>query len=64
MNGTLDFWEPKPNCLTREKLLQISEFAKNGVVIMGGTNHRYGLYDMIMLKDNHIDYKRKLLPMQ
>lgn len=22
----------------------------------GGTNHRMGLYDMIMLKDNHIDY--------
>jgi nicotinate-nucleotide pyrophosphorylase (carboxylating) len=22
----------------------------------GGYNHRYGLYDMIMLKDNHIDY--------
>jgi nicotinate-nucleotide pyrophosphorylase (carboxylating) len=26
------------------------------VAIGGGTNHRYGLYDMIMLKDNHIDY--------
>jgi len=22
----------------------------------GGLNHRFGLYDMIMLKDNHIDY--------
>jgi nicotinate-nucleotide pyrophosphorylase (carboxylating) len=22
----------------------------------GGHNHRFGLYDMIMLKDNHIDY--------
>jgi nicotinate-nucleotide pyrophosphorylase (carboxylating) len=29
---------------------------KWAVVIGGGTNHRYGLYDMIMLKDNHIDY--------
>ena len=24
--------------------------------IGGGINHRFGLYDMIMLKDNHIDY--------
>lgn len=29
---------------------------KWAVAIGGGTNHRYGLYDMIMLKDNHIDY--------
>ncbi|MFC5271021.1 carboxylating nicotinate-nucleotide diphosphorylase [Adhaeribacter terreus] len=29
---------------------------KWAVVIGGGMNHRYGLFDMIMLKDNHIDY--------
>jgi len=29
---------------------------KWAVAIGGGTNHRNGLYDMIMLKDNHIDY--------
>jgi len=29
---------------------------KYAVVIGGGANHRFGLYDMIMLKDNHIDY--------
>jgi nicotinate-nucleotide pyrophosphorylase (carboxylating) len=29
---------------------------KEAVKIGGGTNHRMGLYDMIMLKDNHIDY--------
>ncbi len=29
---------------------------KWAVAIGGGTNHRYGLYDMIMLKDNHIDF--------
>lgn len=29
---------------------------KWAVAIGGGTNHRYGLYDMVMLKDNHIDY--------
>ncbi|MEM9834622.1 MAG: carboxylating nicotinate-nucleotide diphosphorylase [Bacteroidota bacterium] len=29
---------------------------KWAVTIGGGQNHRYALYDMIMLKDNHIDY--------
>ena len=29
---------------------------KWAVRIGGGYNHRYALYDMIMLKDNHIDY--------
>jgi nicotinate-nucleotide pyrophosphorylase (carboxylating) len=29
---------------------------KEAVSIGGGLNHRMGLYDMIMLKDNHIDY--------
>ena len=29
---------------------------KEAVNIGGGWNHRMGLYDMIMIKDNHIDY--------
>ncbi|HTO15205.1 MAG TPA: carboxylating nicotinate-nucleotide diphosphorylase [Edaphocola sp.] len=29
---------------------------KQAVSIGGGHNHRFGLYDMIMLKDNHIDF--------
>ena len=29
---------------------------KWAVKIGGGVNHRYGLYDMIMIKDNHIDF--------
>lgn len=29
---------------------------KWAVKIGGGTNHRFGLFDMILLKDNHIDY--------
>jgi nicotinate-nucleotide pyrophosphorylase (carboxylating) len=29
---------------------------KEAVSIGGGCNHRMGLYDMIMIKDNHIDY--------
>lgn len=34
---------------------------KWAVAIGGGTNHRYGLYDMIMLKDNHIDYNGSII---
>ncbi|MDB5256549.1 MAG: hypothetical protein JWM14_1244 [Chitinophagaceae bacterium] len=29
---------------------------KWAVKIGGGVNHRYGLFDMILLKDNHVDY--------
>lgn len=29
---------------------------KWAVTIGGGLNHRFGLYDMVMLKDNHVDY--------
>lgn len=29
---------------------------KQAVAIGGGYNHRFGLYDMVMLKDNHIDF--------
>ncbi|MCK4751421.1 MAG: carboxylating nicotinate-nucleotide diphosphorylase [Bacteroidales bacterium] len=29
---------------------------KEAVRIGGGINHRFGLYDMIMIKDNHIDF--------
>lgn len=35
---------------------------KYAVKIGGGANHRIGLYDMIMLKDNHIDYAGGLAP--
>jgi nicotinate-nucleotide pyrophosphorylase (carboxylating) len=35
-------------------LFRIQE--KEAVRIGGGVNHRMGLYDMIMLKDNHIDF--------
>ena len=31
-------------------------FEKLAVKIGGGHNHRFGLYDMVMLKDNHIDF--------
>jgi len=29
---------------------------KTAVKIGGGVNHRFGLYDMILIKDNHVDY--------
>lgn len=35
---------------------------KLAVKLGGGANHRFGLYDMIMLKDNHIDYAGGLGP--
>ena len=41
---------------TRKTTPNFRLLEKNAVRIGGGTNHRLGLYDMIMLKDNHIDY--------
>lgn len=31
-------------------------FEKEAVRLGGGVNHRFGLYDMILVKDNHIDF--------
>jgi nicotinate-nucleotide pyrophosphorylase (carboxylating) len=41
---------------TRKTTPGIRFLEKWAVKIGGGQNHRFGLYDMIMLKDNHIDY--------
>tara|TARA_B100000795_G_scaffold55880_1_gene36839 strand:+ start:18892 stop:19737 length:846 start_codon:yes stop_codon:yes gene_type:complete len=41
---------------TRKTTPGIRILEKWAVRIGGGANHRFGLYDMIMLKDNHIDY--------
>jgi nicotinate-nucleotide pyrophosphorylase (carboxylating) len=43
----LDTRKTTPNCRIIEKW---------AVHIGGGVNHRFGLFDMIMLKDNHIDF--------
>lgn len=40
---------------TRKTTPNFRLLEKWAVVIGGGQNHRIGLYDMIMLKDNHID---------
>ena len=41
---------------TRKTTPNFRLLEKEAVRIGGGLNHRMGLYDMIMLKDNHIDY--------
>lgn len=41
---------------TRKTTPNLRSFEKWAVKIGGGANHRFGLYDMIMIKDNHIDF--------
>lgn len=41
---------------TRKTTPNFRLLEKEAVRIGGGENHRFGLYDMIMLKDNHIDF--------
>jgi nicotinate-nucleotide pyrophosphorylase (carboxylating) len=41
---------------TRKTIPGLRMLDKEAVRIGGGTNHRLGLYDMILLKDNHVDY--------
>ncbi len=41
---------------TRKTTPGLRALEKWAVHIGGGVNHRYGLYDMVMLKDNHIDF--------
>mgnify|MGYP002779544359 CR=1 FL=1 len=47
---------------TRKTTPNFRLLEKEAVRIGGGHNHRFGLYDMIMLKDNHIDYCGGLVP--
>ena len=41
---------------TRKTTPNFRMMEKWAVVIGGGVNHRFGLFDMIILKDNHVDY--------
>jgi nicotinate-nucleotide pyrophosphorylase (carboxylating) len=41
---------------TRKTTPNLREIEKWAVRIGGGYNHRFGLYDMMMLKDNHVDF--------
>jgi nicotinate-nucleotide pyrophosphorylase (carboxylating) len=41
---------------TRKTTPLLREMEKYAVKTGGGENHRFGLYDMILIKDNHIDF--------
>jgi len=41
---------------TRKTTPNFRLFEKMAVKIGGAVNHRYALYDMILIKDNHVDY--------
>lgn len=41
---------------TRKTTPGVRYLEKWAVKIGGGVNHRFGLYDMILIKDNHVDY--------
>ncbi|NOU47430.1 MAG: carboxylating nicotinate-nucleotide diphosphorylase [Bacteroidales bacterium] len=41
---------------TRKTTPNMRVFEKEAVRIGGGYNHRFGLYDMILIKNNHIDF--------
>lgn len=41
---------------TRKTTPLLRFLEKKAVLLGGGTNHRFGLYDMILIKDNHVDY--------
>jgi nicotinate-nucleotide pyrophosphorylase (carboxylating) len=45
---------------TRKTTPNFRLLEKEAVRIGGGINHRFGLFDMILLKDNHIDYAGSL----
>lgn len=47
---------------TRKTTPGIRILEKWAVRIGGGHNHRFGLFDMLMLKDNHIDYAGGIRP--
>jgi len=47
---------------TRKTTPGLRELEKYAVVIGGGQNHRMGLFDMIMIKDNHVDYAGGIVP--
>ena len=47
---------------TRKTTPGIRALEKWAVKIGGGENHRFGLYDMVMLKDNHLDFAGGIKP--
>lgn len=47
---------------TRKTTPLLRYFEKKAVRIGGGVNHRFGLYDMILIKDNHVDATGGIVP--
>jgi nicotinate-nucleotide pyrophosphorylase (carboxylating) len=47
---------------TRKTTPLLRELEKMAVRLGGGSNHRMGLYDMIMIKDNHVDFAGGIAP--
>jgi len=47
---------------TRKTTPLMRELEKEAVKLGGGDNHRMGLFDMIMIKDNHIDFAGGITP--
>lgn len=47
---------------TRKTTPNLRELEKMAVRTGGGENHRMGLYDMIMIKDNHVDFAGGIRP--
>lgn len=47
---------------TRKTTPLLRMLEKQAVKIGGGYNHRFGLYDMILIKDNHVDYAGGIIP--
>lgn len=47
---------------TRKTTPNLRELEKMAVRAGGGYNHRMGLYDMIMIKDNHVDFAGGIKP--
>ncbi len=47
---------------TRKTTPLLRGLEKYAVRTGGGTNHRMGLYDMIMIKDNHVDFAGGIIP--
>lgn len=47
---------------TRKTTPGLRTFEKYAVTVGGGFNHRFALWDMVMLKDNHNDYAGGIVP--
>lgn len=47
---------------TRKTTPLFRQFEKMAVKTGGGENHRFGLWDMLMIKDNHIEYSGGIAP--